>query len=62
MAEREVEALEPTVQCEGRQELVGDPFVPVSLRLRLSARPKAAEGESPIEITLEKTNTAERLE
>ncbi|HLL53637.1 MAG TPA: hypothetical protein VK447_08835 [Myxococcaceae bacterium] len=62
MAERGVEALEPTVQCEGRQELAGEPFVPVSLHLRLTARPQGAEGGSPVEILFEKTNIAERLE
>lgn len=62
MAERDVDALEPSVRCEGRQEVASSPFVPVRTVMHLTARPAAQQGGAPVEVTLDKTVTAERLE
>jgi hypothetical protein len=62
MTEQGVKALEPSVLCEGRQEVVGSPFVPVSTRMRLVAHPKALDGTSPVEIALERVAAVQRVD
>lgn len=62
MAERQVDALEPSVVCEGEQLVAANPFVPVRTTMRLVAHPKARDGRQPVEVALEKSTAVVKLE